>query len=523
MTTKLLDDNESSSCPVNDELDGQLEQLFGTTFSYWTHRSNEWRPLNEDFSASDSHVGKAMIAAAAVSQTSDVSVLDDGECLLAIPLDRCNERYVVATSRIRDLPAELVRRHADLFLDAESASLANARLTMINTSLTMQVSESFEELSFLHSMPTNLAIDIHSVRLEEVVRILLTRLCAILRAEHMVLVFPRAAKEMLFDQQMLWANEALLDDDHVLTLCDELNRRAVNSTAIENDFRMSELGKGYPEVRGLIGVVVGDETDQGWLLAINRAVPTGIDPIKWSRSEHQFGTIEASLMTAASSILATHFHNVELLKQKEALFTEIVRALVNAVEAKDSYLCGHSERVAQYARCLARKIKWDETACDQLYLSGLLHDVGKIAISDAALNKPCDLTTQEFEEIRRHPDEAWNILHDLEHMRDILPAVLFHHERYDGQGYPDGLGGEAIPIEGRVMAICDAFDAMTSDRPYRNGMPAEMAVKILRGGAGTQWDPRLIGEFLDILPEINEIRQNYRPRVHRSRHEQDAQ
>jgi len=523
MTTKLLDDNESSSCPVNDELDGQLEQLFGTTFSYWTHRSNEWRPLNEDFSASDSHVGKAMIAAAAVSQTSGVSVLDNGECLLAIPLDRCNERYVVATSRIRDLPAEVVRRHADLFLDATSAGMANARLTMINKSLTMQVTESFEELSFLHSMTTNLALDIHSARLEEVVRMLLTRLCAILRAEHMVLVFPPVAMAMLFDEQLLWANEKPFDDNRLLALCQELDERAVQSTVIDNDFQKSEIAKKYPEVRGLIGVKVGDEDDQGWLVAVNRAVPTGIDPVEWSRSEHQFGTVEASLMGSAGSILSTHFHNVELLKQKETLFTEIVRALVNAVEAKDSYLSGHSERVAHFARCMARRIKWDEKACDQLYLSGLLHDVGKIAISDAALQKPCELTTKEFEEIRRHPDEAWNILHDLEHMRAILPAVLYHHERYDGEGYPDGLAGEAIPIEGRIMAICDAFDAMTSDRPYRNGIPADTAASILRGGAGTQWDPTLINEFLAILPEINEIRKNYKPRTHQTRSEYNAE
>lgn len=222
-------------------------------------------------------------------------------------------------------------------------------------------------------------------------------------------------------------------------------------------------------------------------------------------------------MSSAGSILSTHFHNVELLKQKETLFTEIVRALVNAVEAKDSYLCGHSERVALYSQCLARKLTWDDKSCDQLYLSGLLHDVGKIAISDSALQKPCELTTREFEEIRRHPDEAWNILHDLEHMRAILPAVLFHHERYDGEGYPDGLVGDSIPVEGRVMAICDAFDAMTSDRPYRNGIPVDKAASILRAGAGTQWDPMFISEFLTILPEINSIRENYTPRPHKTR------
>jgi HD-GYP domain-containing protein (c-di-GMP phosphodiesterase class II) len=392
---------------------------------------------------------------------------------------------------------------------------------MINTSLTMQVTESFEELSFLHSMTTNLALDIHCDRLEEVVHMLLSRLCAIVRAEQMVLVLPPAAQSVLFEQQMLWARDELLDDQRLLELCQELKNKVVRSTVIENEFQTAEFATDYPEIRGLIGVVVGEDSDQGWLIAVNRAVPTGIDPVEWSRSEHQFGTVEASLMMSAGSILSTHFNNVELLKQKETLFTEIVRALVNAVEAKDSYLCGHSKRVALFSKCLAQKIKWDKKACDQLYLSGLLHDVGKIAISDSALQKPCELTTREFEEIRRHPDEAWNILHDLEHMRAVLPAVLFHHERYDGEGYPDGLLGEAIPIEGRIMAICDAFDAMTSDRPYRNGIPVDNAASILRSGAGTQWDPTLVSEFLSILPEINEIRQNYKPRAHKTRQDRE--
>lgn len=205
---------------------------------------------------------------------------------MAIPLDRCNERYVVATTRISDMPAEAIRRHADLFLDAASARLANARLTMINTSLTMQVTESFEELSFLHSMTTNLALDIHCVKLEEVVRMLLTRLCAILRAENIVLVLPPVAKAMLFDQQMLWASDVLLSDVRLVNRYEELGAKVMQSTVIENDFQTTDFAKGFPEVRGLIGVMVGEENDQGWLIAINRAVPTGIDPVEWSRSEH---------------------------------------------------------------------------------------------------------------------------------------------------------------------------------------------------------------------------------------------
>ena len=183
-------------------------------------------------------------------------------------------------------PAEAARRQADLFLDSVSARLANARLTMINTSLTMQVTESFEELSFLHSMTTNLALDIHCDRLEEVVHMLLSRLCAIVRAEQMVLVLPPAAQSVLFEQQMLWARDELLDDQRLLELCQELKNKVVRSTVIENEFQTAEFATDYPEIRGLIGVVVGEDSDQGWLIAVKRAVPTVMDPVERSRSAH---------------------------------------------------------------------------------------------------------------------------------------------------------------------------------------------------------------------------------------------
>ncbi len=426
---------------------------------------------------------------------------------------------MVATARFSDIPAEAIRRQADLFLDAFSLRIANEQLTNITTTLTFQVTENFEELAFLRSMATQLVLDIRGGRLEETIHVLLSRLSTTLRAKAVVLVLPSTARATLPNTDELWASEELLDKTRLLTLCDDLADRVLQSTIIENHFQTLEFAGSYPEIRELIGVEVADETSVGWLFAINRALPASEEPVYLRTSEQQFGTVEASLMTCAVSLLATHFHNVELLKQKEDLFTEIVRALVNAVEAKDAYLCGHSERVALFSKRLAQQVKLEKEACDNLYLSGLLHDVGKIAISDSALNKPGELTVKEFAEVRRHPEEAWSILYDLQHLRDVLPAVLFHHERYDGEGYPDGLNGQTIPLEGRIMAICDAFDAMTSDRPYRSGIPVEKAASILQSGSGTQWDPTLIDEFLGILPEINKIRQEYEPRTLKSRHD----
>jgi HD-GYP domain-containing protein (c-di-GMP phosphodiesterase class II) len=142
----------------------------------------------------------------------------------------------------------------------------------------------------------------------------------------------------------------------------------------------------------------------------------------------------------------------------------------------------------------------------------LLHDVGKIAIPDGVLQKPGHLNKDERAIIETHTEAGWRILHELEALRDVLSGVLYHHETYDGNGYPDGLAGEDIPLDGRILAVCDAFDAMTSDRPYRDGMPVEKALEILRNGSGKYWDPKLIDAFLGNIESIKKIRLKHRPR-----------
>lgn len=217
----------------------------------------------------------------------------------------------------------------------------------------------------------------------------------------------------------------------------------------------------------------------------------------------------ARLLSTIASMMTAHGNSAHVLDEHEDLTTNVIRALVTAIDAKDEYTRGHSERVALYGRRLAEEVGFDAKACQKIYLTGLLHDIGKIAISDAVLKKPTYLTDDEFREIMQHPDEGWAILCDLRQLDYVLPGVLHHHERFDGKGYPDGLAGEEIPLDGRILAIVDGYDAMTSDRPYRAGMPQDKAIEILRGGAGTQWDPALIDLFLKILPEIELIRYFY--------------
>ena len=260
----------------------------------------------------------------------------------------------------------------------------------------------------------------------------------------------------------------------------------------------------------LLTRVARDDQQVGWLLAINRLPDPNRDyAIKhypsWGLSDAEFGTVESGLMLAAANMLATHAHNVHLFHEKERLLIGVLRSLINAMDAKDSYTCGHSDRVALVARRLGEELGLTREECNSLYISGLVHDIGKIGVADAVLLKPGKLTDEEFAQIRRHPEQGHTILKHLNHLAQVLPGVLHHHERYDGQGYPRGLRGEEIPLSARILAVADSYDAMSSCRPYRLAMLEGKVEAILREGSGTQWDPRVIEAFFRILPEIRSI------------------
>jgi HD-GYP domain-containing protein (c-di-GMP phosphodiesterase class II) len=171
-------------------------------------------------------------------------------------------------------------------------------------------------------------------------------------------------------------------------------------------------------------------------------------------------------------------------------------ALSEAVEACDPYTRGHSQRVAGMAYEVGVRLGCGEARLSLLRLGGALHDVGKLAVSDAVLNKPGPLTADEILMVRAHPEIGARMVALDKSLRASLPAVLYHHERWDGEGYPTGRTGAEIPLEARVLAVVDSFDAMTSDRPYRLAMPVEDAVEEVDRCAGTQFDPDVAVAFL---------------------------
>lgn len=191
-------------------------------------------------------------------------------------------------------------------------------------------------------------------------------------------------------------------------------------------------------------------------------------------------------------------------RENQNLLIDVIRSLADAVDAKDTYTNGHSDRVASYSREIARRYGYSAKEQDELYVMGLLHDVGKIGIPDAVINKPTKLTPEEFDMIRQHPAMGARILGNIQAMPRLAIGAHWHHERFDGRGYPDGLAGESIPEEARIIAVADAYDAMTSFRSYRLPLTQAEVRREIERGTGAQFDPRFADIMLTMMDEDTE-------------------
>lgn len=210
---------------------------------------------------------------------------------------------------------------------------------------------------------------------------------------------------------------------------------------------------------------------------------------------------DTQLIEACSGFLSTFVENVALYDEQQELFVGTLHALTAAIDAKDRYTRGHSERVALLSRMLAHAAGMPESQCERIRIAGLVHDVGKIGVPEATLLKPGKLTDEEFAQIKKHPETGFEILHQVRLLSDVLPGVLHHHERYDGKGYPYGLSGTDIPFMARIIAVADTFDAMSSDRAYRSRMPRQKVLEEISRSAGSQLDPRLT-QLMQKLPLV---------------------
>lgn len=212
-----------------------------------------------------------------------------------------------------------------------------------------------------------------------------------------------------------------------------------------------------------------------------------------------------SVLCSQAGIAIENARLFEEVKQKtdelRGAHFDSIRALAEALESKDAYTRGHSDRALKYAVAVGRRLELTLDRIEHLKYTAILHDIGKIGIPDVILNKPAKLTEEEYSIMKTHPEKGADIIRQIKYLEPVVPLVLSHQERYDGRGYPLGLKGDRIPLESRIVAVLDAYDAMTSDRIYRRAPGKEQAIQELKQNAGTQFDANVVGAFLEVLAE----------------------
>ena len=252
----------------------------------------------------------------------------------------------------------------------------------------------------------------------------------------------------------------------------------------------------------LTAPIVHDETPIGVVLAGNK-----------SDEDPEVSSVEMKFLNAAADFLGIYHENAARYVEQHQMFLGTLQALTASVDAKDPYTFGHSERVAYISSQLALHMGLGFETAERYRIAGLVHDVGKIGIPESVLCKAGRLTKEEFEKIKEHPVIGYEILKDIPPLADVLPGVLYHHERFDGRGYPEGRIGEDIPMIGRVMAVADTFDAMSSTRSYRPALARTDVLREIEQCAATQFDPKVAERFpLVDLAEFDKMHERHQAR-----------
>ncbi len=237
-----------------------------------------------------------------------------------------------------------------------------------------------------------------------------------------------------------------------------------------------------------------------------RDAPIGMLSAFLFRKDARFSEGQRKTLAMLASRAAQAIDNSRLFDNLQDTFRQTIQGLAHALEAKDKYTAGHSDRVADYSRCITSHLKLTPEQENLICQSALMHDIGKIGIRNEELNKPDKLTQKEYAMFKSHPGYGKHILEPITFLHDIIPGVYYHHEMFDGSGYPEGLKGDDIPLMARILSIADTYDAMCSDRAYRKALPHAIAREELARCAGRQFDPKLITHFLDGVEELRERR-----------------
>ena len=396
-------------------------------------------------------------------------------------------------ARQRYCQSEILQRLLAATLAQAGQQIVEDQLESELQKLSTELEQTYEEISLLHSLTGNLQISRSPVDLAE---LCLDRMSGLIPADGNIIWL----EERKRGTQFLLDGEVPFDEAGMLDLVGRFESHDWTRPLVKNHMEGTPLGADFPGIRNFVIVPIAEGMFRsGWI--VNYNIEEG----------REFGTVEASLLNSIATILGTHIRNIDLYRQHEELLVSFVRSMVSSLDAKDPYTRGHSERVALIGRRLAKQLNLSTQQQQDIHLSGLLHDVGKIGVNDAILQKPGRLTEDEFDQIKKHPTIGYEILKGLENLQHVLPGVRSHHEQVNGRGYPDGLVGDEIPLMARILAVADSYDAMTSDRPYRKGMPLEKVESIFREMSGSQWDPQVIDAYFAARNDVARICSDYLP------------
>lgn len=354
--------------------------------------------------------------------------------------------------------------------------------------LTTALSECYEQIMLLYNLSTHMTLD---QSCSTYLQLACDQLTQIVPVEGIAIFLEKTVEGnkrlVLSAGSGLLSIESSMADVLQMHLTAELTAggEALLDSQVDGPFKYV-----WPQrLRNILAVPVGTaERMTGFLVATN------------IQNKQDFDSTDVKLFNSVASQCAVFIENGRLFNDLKELFIGSLKALTNSIDAKDQYTRGHSERVALIARWIAEQMKEAAPLSEQeihyIYLAGLLHDIGKIGVAEAVLRKQGRLSDEERAVILAHPKIGASILSEIPQMRQIIPGVLYHHERYDGSGYPEGLRGEEIPLCARIIAMADAFDAMTSRRVYREAMSIRRALAEVEKGSGVQFDPAVVQTFL---------------------------
>jgi HD-GYP domain-containing protein (c-di-GMP phosphodiesterase class II) len=404
-------------------------------------------------------------------------MLEDEE--MARLCDRCHlDRQVVAKYAAQtcrhglDEADDFLRLLGWLLKQEQDAWTAQEELATFGGNL----SSTYEELSLLYTVSGSMGVTQHPQRFLQNV---CDELHEVMHCSVAALVY---AHPPAVEQDIFVVAGGRMDSSAIRALGEKIvSPRLVQTgeAVVENE---SEVDEAF---RNFIAVPLSTENNRtGMLFGFNKA--------------GDYDTVDLKLLGSVGVQTAVFLANNRLYADLQDLLMGVLHSLTASIDAKDPYTCGHSQRVALLSRRLAELGGYAPARVERIYLAGLLHDVGKIGVPEAVLCKPGRLTDEEFEMIKRHPSIGAKILGGIRQLDDIVPGILAHHERPDGRGYPQGLAGEDVPIEGRIVGLADCFDAMTSDRTYRKALNLDAVVQEIASHAGAQFDPDLVEKFLSL-------------------------